>query len=428
MMSRVSGQYAIELDGIYYRCSGEEIEEVADLRDIQGDLWMVSDLQGALSRTMTVEAPFKYVDVMVRKTLQETGEFDEPVAVITHWKKKRGASAADIFFTALPTRLYYQYLDQGKTYQDNLLLFPLYSVLFTVLKRMRHSAPVGVVFRHGRFADLIIGTGKRVFYADRCVAFDQSAEQISSLWNMVRADIENTEKENRIKVEKILLINWIDAVEKPEWPDEMETRLFSMEEEGFQFKGKTRSTSFLKAVRMCHAVASVSGVSEKAAYWSRKSLPLINGIVLLVTLLFFAGYFYYDHRAELVGKKLNVAESKVASLAQGLTLKEIPYEKTLAFVRELGRYGKTPSFKQVLGDISDSLGESISVDMLRVDYGQDSVEVKAIVKVKAPFEEAYRGYQAFVSSMRQKGYVLEQGDFNTTIAESQFLVRLEKKI
>ena len=27
---------------------------------------------------------------MVRRNLQETGEFDEPVTVITHWKKKKG--------------------------------------------------------------------------------------------------------------------------------------------------------------------------------------------------------------------------------------------------------------------------------------------------------------------------------------------------
>ena len=186
----MSTQYVVELDNTFYNCSGDRLEKVEDLRDIKGDRWFISDLPGAVSRTMTVESPVKYVEVMVRKHLQEAGEFDEPIKIITHWKKKKGGNTTDIFFTALPSRLYYQYHDQAKDRQDNLLLFPLYSILYGVLKRMRHSNPVAVVFQHGRFADLIIGRRKRVFYANRCMTLDHSGEQISSLWEMVRSDIQ----------------------------------------------------------------------------------------------------------------------------------------------------------------------------------------------------------------------------------------------
>ena len=50
-------------------------------------------------------------------------------------------------------------------------------------KRMRSAEPVAVVFQHNRFADLVIGTSKKVYYANRCVAFDTSDEQISKSTN-----------------------------------------------------------------------------------------------------------------------------------------------------------------------------------------------------------------------------------------------------
>ena len=56
-MGTYSRQYIIELDGVTYRCSGDKLEQIVDLKDVQGDTWFISDLQAAMGRTMTVEAP-----------------------------------------------------------------------------------------------------------------------------------------------------------------------------------------------------------------------------------------------------------------------------------------------------------------------------------------------------------------------------------
>ncbi|MCD6297737.1 MAG: hypothetical protein J7M30_11335 [Deltaproteobacteria bacterium] len=427
-MSSAIRQYAIELDGTLYICSKDRVEQVADFRDIRGDRWLVSDFEGAVSRYMTMEAPVKYVEVMVRRNLQETGEFDEPVTVFTHWKKKKGPNTTDVFFTALPTRLYYQHLDQTKAYKDNLLLFPLYSVLFAVLRHMRQTDPVSVMFQHGRFLDMIIGTRKRVYYAGRCVAYDESDEQISSLWNMVNSDIRNTETENRIKVEKVLALTWVDSQAEPEWPEDMGCELCSLEEEAVSLNGETYSVSLPNALRMISGLEAISGTMEKAAYYSRRSLPFLNALLFLIAILFFGGYLWCDHRADLTKEDLDTVATRIAVLREEAPLVEVPYKKTLAFVRELARYRKTPALNQVINDMSEALAEGMTVDMVKADYGRDGVNIQALTKIEAPFDVAYRGYRWFMSAMRQKGYDVGESEFNTTIQESRFLIRLKKSI
>ncbi|MGD9231477.1 MAG: hypothetical protein PVJ20_11745, partial [Desulfobacterales bacterium] len=64
-------QFAIELDGVLYHLSGGRLKQIDDLNKIKGEFRFVSDMQEVVSRTMTVEAPAKYAEFVVRKRLQE---------------------------------------------------------------------------------------------------------------------------------------------------------------------------------------------------------------------------------------------------------------------------------------------------------------------------------------------------------------------
>ncbi|MBW2317652.1 MAG: hypothetical protein JRF24_03000, partial [Deltaproteobacteria bacterium] len=71
MMNRDARQYVLELDGHTYLCSGNRLEEIAELKDVaQGDQWFISDFQKTISRMMTIEAPVRYAELMVQKKLQ----------------------------------------------------------------------------------------------------------------------------------------------------------------------------------------------------------------------------------------------------------------------------------------------------------------------------------------------------------------------
>jgi hypothetical protein len=427
-MIRDARQYVVELDGVTYLCSDDELGQIGDLKDIRGDTWFVSDFEKAIARTMTVEAPVKYAEMMVRKKLQETGEFDEPISVINHWKRKKGKNATDIFFTAVPTRLYYRYLEDIKAHEDSVLLFPLFSVLQGVLRRMRHPKPAAVVFQHSRFADLLIGTNKTVIYANRCVAFDTSEEQISAVWDMVKTDITAAEEEHRIKVDRILLLKWIDSGADPAWSDDSQQEILSMEEEKLSCNGEDYSVSFLKALRMSSGIRALSPPLEKVSYYSRRSLPFLNIIFLAAILLCVAGYLSYGQKADLLGQQLVAAQGQIAGLQHGAPVQEIPYKETLSFVRDLARYRKLPSYKRIVSDISEALPKGASVEVLKVDYAEDEVKIEIFGKTKDSFDLTYKGYQRFIDVLTQRGYAVAESRLDTEIRESEFLARLTKKI
>jgi hypothetical protein len=428
MTGRNPRHYVIELDGVFYRCSGVELEQISDLKDVRGDTWFISDLESTISRTMTVETPVKHAEVMVRKKLQETGEFDEAISVITHGKRKKGKNTTAIFFTALPARLYYRYLEEIKAHEDSVLLFPLFSVLQGVLRRMRHPKPTAVVFRHSRFADLLIGTSKTILYANRCVAFDTSEEQISALWDMVKTDMTAAEAEHKIKVDRVLLLNWIDSGAEPEWSDDMEREILSMEEEKLLFNGQEVLVSFLKAVGMQSSFGAISPPLEKSAYYCRQCLPCLNTVFVLAALLCIAGYFWFAQKADLLGQQLAAAQGEVVRLEHEDPVQEVPYKETLAFARDLACYRKLPSYKRVLNDISEALPEAMSVEVLKVDYAEERVNIEIFGKTKTAFDSAYKGYQRFTDTLTDRGYTLAESQFDTDIRQSEFLTRFTKEI
>ncbi|MCP4368903.1 MAG: hypothetical protein GY797_12430, partial [Deltaproteobacteria bacterium] len=289
MMFKEKKQYAIELDGLTYSFSGDQLKQIVDLKDVKKDTWLVTDMQEAISRTMTVNAAKKYVNVIVRKKLQEAGEFDDSVSVIAHWKKKKGANTTEIFFSALPSRLLSRYFELSREHEDNIIIFPLYSVLFSVFKRIRPQEPVAVIFQHNRFADLIVGTGKKIYYANRCVAFDMSKEQISNLWETIKADIDTVERDHRIKVTKTYLLTWIDSSSLPEQSMNTQREIYSFENEAITYNSEVINISFLTALKTLSGKESISPPVEKALYYTRRFTGYINLIIFMAALLLAGG-------------------------------------------------------------------------------------------------------------------------------------------
>ena len=308
MMLKNPKKYAVELDGTTYGFSGNRLEQLVEFTDINSDIFFISDMREAVSMTMTIESPAKYVEIMVRKNLQESGEFDEPLSIITHWKKKKGHNTTDIFFTALPTRILYQYYDRITQNEDSIILFPLYSVLFSILKKVRSKEPVAIVLQHNRFADLIIGTKKRVYYANRCVTFDESEEQISTLWNTVRTDINTAEAENRIKVGKIVKLLWLNRTPPPEWPEDIKDDTCFPGDDTVLLDEEKYHLPFIKAVRAMSGINGISPPREKVFYYTKRIAPYANVVFSLIAFLLVAGTFWYNHQINVINKELTVTE------------------------------------------------------------------------------------------------------------------------
>ena len=422
--------YAIELDGGLIRGDKGELHPLSDLSHIKGNCRVVSDFQNAIARMMTVEADARYVELMISRKLQETGEFDEPVTVIPHWKRQRGKNTTDIFFTALPSKQYFRYLELVAEHRDHLIILPLQCLLLTMIRKYAGQRPVAAAIQHDRFADILIGTRKKIWYANRVVAFDNSDEQMQALWETIRSDIDAVGKQQHQPIQSLYTANWIDSGPLPRWTDADAPELISVEECPVTMDQKQLKASLPVLIHETSVRHAVASRADKLFCMARRALPYFNCALLLAALLLGGyGMWHKNRSAALTGQIQNLRraaiqiQEKIPAQAES-----VPYEPTLAFVQSLWSCRNLPTYNQILNDVSQDMDGALKIENINANYTDDKVEVKAFGRVNAPFETAYKGYQALQNRLRRQGYTIVDQRFDTQINASSFLIHFVKVV
>lgn len=422
---------AFELDGQVYRLDGAHLLPVAHLQDLTGDTWLVTDFGEARSRFISVEGPVKFAEILVRRKLQESGEFEEPVEIVTHWKRKRGKSTTDIFFTAVPTRLTRIYFDELRAGKDHTLVFAMYGVLWDVIQRMGAKSPVAVIFRHDRFAEVVIGARNKVYFANRCVAFDTQEEQIQALWENVRADIEAVQRDQRIEVSKVACFGWVDACEQPLWPEHWQKCVEPQDAPLLTVADRSQPVSWPLAAQAQSARRSVSPAIETALFYARRWAPMVNGIMLAMLVLLVAGALFYQYRAHQIEAQVARLRGQIGQIAletTPLAVSGSDFTSQLRFVQTLDHARRQPSYQQVVNDLTEPDFFMLRVQSLKLAYGFDALQVELYGDIEAPFDQAHGRYKGFLQRLLRKGYHIEESRFETQISKSQVVLKLTRPI
>ena len=420
----------VELDGATYRLDGAQITALADLRAVRGDKWVVTDFREALSRLMAVEGPAKYAELLARRKLQETGEFEEPVEIITHWKRQRSKTTSDIFFTAVPTRLSHFYFDELRQDTDIALIFPIYAVLWQVIQQLRSRHPVAVVLRHERFAQVLVGSRKRVYFANRCVAFDSEPEQLRALWENVRTDLEGVQKEHRVEIDKIICLGWRDAGELPDWPAPWQERIYS-------FKGQeTAPATVSGAIPLAAMLAirnawrSASPAAEIALFYARRWSPVVNLAMAMLLVVLAAGAYVCRQQSDALAGQLNLLQRQMGKIQVQAPAQQnlAGFSEQLKFIETLAQLRRQPAYQEIIEDLSPPDFSALQLQLLKLTYQPQIVQVELFGDIEAPFDEAHKRYKAFLQHLERKGYRIEENRFETQISTSQVVLKLSRPI
>ncbi len=429
----------IELDGLFYEVknspagtagpAGRSVSLVEGISRISRDARLVTDFGESIAQLLTLNVSPKYAPVVARKEVQESGQFDGPVHIIPHWQRKKTKGTSDILFTALPVSTFQRYMDSVKNLDASLLIFPLYAVLYGVIKRKSNRGVTGVVFQHGRTADLVIGSKRRIYHASRIVAFDETPEQITTLWANVRNEVKAVEEEEGIRIERLISLTWITTHDPPEF-DWDEFELWPLPGEEVAFEGKTYQVSFPAAIRMTPPRLSVSGAIEKLCFHSRKMMPALAGLLLILLCLTVGGHFYLKNKTDQLMHQLHQVKAGLKNQREQLStvITPVNYDQVFTFLKDLERCTRVPSFREVVNHISSLLPKGAEVQSLKTTYHHWGVELEVTVRARLPFDQAHRAYQRFLNGMSRLGFAIEEAKFNTSIQESEFLARLKKKI
>ncbi len=426
--------YCIEIDNSIFTLSGATLETINDFQLSKGSKTLIADFGQSISisRIMQIEANFKYAEVMVAKKLQDEGEFDEPVTVIPHWKKKMGKQSTQIFFTALPSRIYLHYTDQIEKHNDLLSLAPVFSILTNLINKVTKNEIIAVVFRHGRFADLVIGKNNQFYFASKYVAFDTSDEQISTLWETVFREISMTEKDNNIKIDKMITLDWINSKEDiPQLESSaIEQTVFNKEQ--ITHDKTTYNISFTKALKLFPPMEGIVTDYGRLFYWPDKFFPLFLMFLLIISIMQLFGFFYYQSKTKTLIKNIPIIEDRINNLQS--TISSIPekrdFSETLQFVDTLFNNKQLPSYKDIISDISMGVMPFTTIKQLKINYVNNNrkVVISLTGAMNTEFNRAYKGYQIFLSNLKQSGYTIDVHNFNTRIDSSRFELELSRGI
>lgn len=429
-MKTKSTAHIVELDGEFFHVDGELLRPIEDPSEIKGDKWLVTDFQEGMSRLITVEGPAKYAELLLRRKLQEGGEFEEAVDIFIHWIKKRSKNTADVFFTAVPSRLASYYFDELGRQKDLTLVFAMYEALWRTVSRAKAEAPVAVVLRHHRFAEVLVGSKDQVYFANRCVAFDTEKEQIDALWNSVLADIEAVESEHRISVTKIICYNWLGEDEPSNWPEPWLRKWVLAEQADYQVADQYHAASWPHVLQKQSATSSVSAFKEKLFHYTKCCVPALNICLAVLSLVMLVGGLSHRHSVSRIQQRIDQVQKQIGQVQLAFPSQPLgaDFEDTLKFVGELDRIKSTPSFQQIVDDLTHKPFHMLALSHLKVDYASDQVRLELSGEIKAPFDRAHGGYQGFVDRLTALGYRIEESRFETQISKSQVLLKLSRPV
>ncbi len=418
--------YAIELDEMTYGLSKNVLETQNNFQTMTGCKFLISDFEMSVSRVMHVEADVKYAEAMVVRRLQNEGEFDEPVSIITHWKKKHGKNNTEIFFTALPSRIYLQYIDKIIAHNDLIILFPIFSILANAVKRLANGDPIAVVFRHDRFADLVIGKNNHFYFATRCVAFDTTPEQIQTLWDTISKEISFVNQENSIQVKDLICLNWIDAQETVPEMELSGINIVKATKETIIHEQATCHISFPMVLKMFAPMDGIAPQNGKLFYYSDKLGPFIITAFLIAIVILSCGTLFFQSKTKEIKQNLSPMENRIELLKDRIHAlpQDTNYRETLAFVDSIFHNQHLPSYSDIVNDISKGMFNSTIVELLKINYEDRQVKIIFTGIINSNFDVAYKGYQFLLSSLQQDGYIIENNLFNTKIDSSRFELEL----
>ncbi len=417
--------FIIDLDESTYDLVGENLHTLSgDFDSVKECKILVTDFANtSVSRVMHVDADIKYAEAMAARKFQNDGDFDEPVSVITHWKRKKGKKNAEIFCTAVPSRIYFQYLEQINGHENLVILLPVLSVLADFIGHIPHKNPIAVIFRHGRFADLVIAKKTQYYYTARYVMFDTSEEQILNLWKTIKREIETATEEQAIQMEKIIFLNWIDTGRNEPFFDNFKTDCFVFNEETIFADDDSYNISFTKALKMCSPLKGIAPGNGKIFYFADKLYPYIMVIFIILIVVMSSGYFSYHFKTKRLRQNIAATQQHIHKMRSRMT-SSIPvqsnYLKSVKFIDSLFYIKHMPSYRKIINDISSGLYPSIKINDLNINYTERTIKVRLYGIIDVGFDTAYKDYEAFLANLVSDGYLIDKNNFKTDIQRSEF--------
>ncbi|MBF0262347.1 MAG: hypothetical protein HQL97_11005 [Magnetococcales bacterium] len=442
-----SDEWIVDLDGLAHRLGDGRAEPVSDPAALQGDKWVVSDFGGAMARFMTVEAPLAYAEVVARRRLQESGEAQEHARLLTHWKRARGKTSTELYFTVAEGERLRLHEDRAHDDPHHHLLFSVHLLPYLLLNQQPKDRTVAVLFEHDRHVDILLGRSGQVLAASRISSYGSARVAKENLAESVASELRALVIGAQATLNRILHFGWLlgegadetaRAVEQQRlreaaWVGELGRILQAPSETLPATVLKCSDEGFVVSaipalMRVMNVSQASSPVVDRLQYQAQRLLPNLLPVAFGLTVVLFLIGVWLNTRAGLLDAEANRLEREMTVATAKPETVDPALGKMVTFVDGLARLRASPSWHELLKELHEaSDGRRIVFDQVTIEQ-DDAAKIQMSLKgrVQELFAVASADYEAMAARLRERGFQILSSELSTDVTELRFNLKLER--
>lgn len=485
MKKSLLDELIVDVDGAPHLLRRRTAELLPEIAAVRGSKWLLTDFGGAPPKFMTVEAPVRFAEIVVQRRLQETGDAGEHGRICTHWKRPRGKTSTDIFFTPVEGDLYSAYEDRAHEDPGHHLIFSIHALLYAALREHSKNKMVLVMFEHDRHVELLLGRSGQVLAASRVSSYANTPEAKENQADTVGQELRSMMGNQAARLDLIVHFNWMLGEEtetasntgnssttgssgfssfgqagtreaststgwaatgegtamgkeqarlmSAEWAHKLakarEVPLKLLKPKMHDIKGNEFVVSSIPDALGALTVADASSPAmDRFQYQAQRSMPWATLLSLLVVAALYLGGLWLQRQSNLLADETMRLTDLGSSAAMRVDPLDPGYKKVVTFTDNLARLKVAPSLQGVLTDITNSLQGKIIFDHVLIEYSEQS-KVTASLKgrIKSAFPQASQEHETFLTNLTSRNYRVVKSDFSTDVTELQFNLKLERE-
>lgn len=431
---------------------------------IEEDAWIITDLNGTPPRFQWVETPPKYAEILAQRRLQEAGELEEGAHLIAHWKQSRSQTASQIFFTAVPSKVFLTHSNRADALETHYMLFPCNAVLlaclnhFSTLKEATQITKKGkktkalqkifaILFEHGRHVDLLIGRSGHVLGAGRVSSFSDTPDARELLSSSVSSELRNIMESTPHTLTDIVYFNWLLSAPKGE--EEATTTLENHADWVITLAHQVQAKATV-VTPQCYTLPEKGAIItslpnvlpylsdsdatitplDRLAYRTQHVMPwvLLITLLLIIALGSMTVWIHVrqaalqDEIATLQKGRDNVLPKKIQSMDEA-------YKKIVTFVQDLERWQRAPSFWMLLSDLSSARVTKLFFDQVTIKFDDNFTALVTLTgAIETSFQTANKDHEIFLAELTKRHFKVVKSNFSTDVTQLTFEIKLERPV
>lgn len=404
----------------------ENLVPIDSLDDVDGAKKILTDFDNqAFARLMYVESQPKYAELLAKKKIVDTGEFEDIVDLHVHSKQKFGA-ITKLYCTPMSTHVIEHYKNITSNNSDSTLFFSIHDALWDNAKKRKSKTPSIIIFTHHKSFDLLIASSKQVYFAGRFNAFEYDEESIEAIWDIISVEVKKIQEELSSSFNQAYLYHsGVDSNILKIISDSFSKLSIDLNVPTSVKRPRAHNLHMLsEPVNLSQLMGSPI---DKLFYFFQNNMTKISMASIVASCLLMSVAAAASWKTQQLNKELATKKQEISLVKIPVVTIPEDLSKNVNFYQSLHAIANKKQIANVFADLSNSASDNVTIKKLNLSRKQSITNIEVDGFILSNFDDAYQSYKKIVLSMNNKNYRVLNEAFSTDINQSNFSFTLEYK-